>query len=748
MTAVKSLLEQARNPNFWRSLNPELSVSEDLLPESLAPFTVEPEQMKKLLLTLKTDGYFQIDGILPEADVLRMSAGVEKIRQVGWTPPFVFVYDEFWQTFCRLSQILSTVLGQDYQQLPDFWAWYIDPNKTETGWRPHRDKSQNTLLPDGMPKSLTVWIPLSDATPLNGCMYILPAAFDPNYGRDFSVHEIDSIQDIRALPAPVGSVLCWNQAVLHWGGRSSERATHPRLSFAFEFQRGDVTPYNTPLLDPSKPPTFSQRLGLIGKQILQYKHIYPLSEQLAELAVELKKMDTNEPSTNLEKSPSERREINSQTSELSEQIRQQFDFSPYPRTPLEESPKDKPSLLYIYNIVTPYYRRNRKIIDSQDKVILDAACGTGYKSLILAEANPGAKIVGVDLSEESVKLARQRLQYHGFDNTEFHVLAIEDLPSLEMEFDYINNDEMLYFLPDPVVGLQAMKSVLKPDGIIRTNLHSSFQRANFFRVQTLFKKMGVMEEEEQELGIELVRQTMGALRDEVLLKAQTWHSKYETEDELIVVNHLLRGDRGNTIPELFSALRAADLEFVSMVNWWQWDLMALFKDPDDLPVFLGMTLPELSVEEELHLFELLHPVNRLLDIWCGHPNQAESFTPISEWTNSDWQKAQIYLHPQLKTPKFKADLIESLPQLRMFEISKHLQLIEKFVTLDTSMAVCLLLLVEAPQSMRSLVERWQQVRPLNPVTLAPTDEEKAFYLIQQMLTQLERLGYVLLERQS
>ncbi len=48
---------------------------------------------------------------------------------------------------------------------------------------------------------------------------------------------------------------------------------------------------------------------------------------------------------------------------------------------------------------------------------------------------------------------------------------------LGLEFDYINADEVLYLLPDIVEGLKAMKAVLKPEGIIRTNLHSSFQRA-------------------------------------------------------------------------------------------------------------------------------------------------------------------------------------------------------------------------------------------------------------------------------
>jgi len=46
------------------------------------------------------------------------------------------------------------------------------------------------------------------------------------------------------------------------------------------------------------------------------------------------------------------------------------------------------------------------------------------------------------------------------------------------------------------------------------------------------------------------------------------------------MNYLLQGDKGFTITELFAALKAADLEFISMVNWRQWDLMDLFKEKD------------------------------------------------------------------------------------------------------------------------------------------------------------------------
>ena len=436
--------------------------------------------------------------------------------------------------------------------------------------------------------------------------------------------------------------------------------------------------------------------------------------------------------------------------ELLEKIRQQFDFGPYPRVAVDKSPKEDISTLYFHNLVTSYYLRNQKIIDTKDKLILDAGCGTGYKSLVLAEANPGAKIIGIDISEQSLDLARKRFQHHGLENGDFHLLSVYELPNLGLEFDYINCDELLYLFPEPALALESMKSVLKPQGIIRSNLHSSLQRFHFFRAQEVFQMMGLMDGNPEDMEIDIALETIKALKNGVDLKAKTWSSNYEGEDnkQAVLMNYLFQGDKGYTIPDLFAALSTADLEFISMVNWRQWKLLDLFKDPDNLPVFLAMSLPDISVEQQLHLFELLHPIHRLLDFWCGHPNQAQSFVPVAEWTDSDWQVATVYLHPQLKTQAVKEEIVRCTTQFNPFEISKYLPVTGVQSLIDTAVAACLLPLLESTQSLQTLVERWQKLRPVHPVTLQPTAELEAFEIVRQALTGLEENGYVLLERES
>lgn len=435
--------------------------------------------------------------------------------------------------------------------------------------------------------------------------------------------------------------------------------------------------------------------------------------------------------------------------ELLEKIRQQFEFGPYPRIEIERSPKDDTTALYLHNLVTSYYLRNKKVISPEGKVILDAGCGTGYKSLVLAEANPSAKIVGIDISEQSIDLARKRFQHHGLENGEFQVLSIYDLSNIGLNFDYINCDELLYLFPEPAVALEAMKSVLKPQGIIRSNLHSSLQRFNYFRAQEVFQMMGLLDSNPEDMEIEIALETIKVLKDGVDLKTKIWHPNYEGENgkQDVLMNYLFQGDKGYTIPDLFAALRAADLEFISMVNWRQWKLMDLFKEPDNLPMFLEISLPETSVEQQLHLYELLHPIHRLLDFWCGHPNQAQPFVPVAEWSSSDWLDAKVHLHPQLKTPAVKQEAFKRTTLLNPFEISKYLPVTGEQTLIDSSVAACLLPLWEEAQSVPSLLNRWQKLRPVHPVTLEPTTESEAFEIVSSTLTGLESSGYVLLERQ-
>jgi ectoine hydroxylase-related dioxygenase (phytanoyl-CoA dioxygenase family) len=197
------------------------------------------------------------------------------------------LFDEFWVPFRKLAPIYQSLLG-NYAMLPAFWIWDVDPKRSESGWAPHRDKGRVALYPDGSPKAISTWIPLTAATPLNGCMYLVPAQHDKNYNTpEENTHQFE-VQSVRALPGVPGDVFMWNQAILHWGSKTSRFATESRISMSVEFQRGDIPPLQKGLLlNPQAVLPFETRLKLIAIQIMQYKHMYKILPEVESIANEL-----------------------------------------------------------------------------------------------------------------------------------------------------------------------------------------------------------------------------------------------------------------------------------------------------------------------------------------------------------------------------------------------------------------------------------------------------------------------------
>ncbi len=295
------LIHKLADPSFWLKLQPALHIEgkgeatqEDVPNPSLAEDSlVNPSQDELAQLTqdLRKDGYFQLESVLPFWDMITLSTGIEQIWKEGLPPLFVFLYDECWCCFERLHLVLQATLGPDYQQTANFWSWYVETSDQGLGWGAHRDR-EDLLLLDGSPQRVTMWISLTDSTPLNSCMYILPAYLDPiiadHQGKVIpNWIKIPNTQDIRALPVPAGSVLCWSDVVAHWGSRSSDQAPFPRLSIACEFQRGDIDQFDNEYTIPfpvlsRKRPNFSDRLRLISKQLVHYGHRYPIPAPLKE----------------------------------------------------------------------------------------------------------------------------------------------------------------------------------------------------------------------------------------------------------------------------------------------------------------------------------------------------------------------------------------------------------------------------------------------------------------------------------
>ena len=275
------------NLKFWQKLVPSLHVCDPNFIGNQKNLKLNADTLSAMDKNFLVEGYTRF---LPEDwffDIKALAEHIEKLQTQNFLPVFSFVYDEYWLLFEKLRDALSHVLGADYQTMPAFWTWCLMPGNESVGFPPHRDRGRTSLFDDGRTKCLTIWIALTDATAENGCIYLLPADLDPNYNTTEEDKWYFDYNDIRAQPCPAGTVMCWNQAILHWGGRSSHHAKNPRVSISVEFQRADVAPFNKPLLPNDSLPPFEVRMKLIALQILQYKHLYPLSPDLEEFMIQM-----------------------------------------------------------------------------------------------------------------------------------------------------------------------------------------------------------------------------------------------------------------------------------------------------------------------------------------------------------------------------------------------------------------------------------------------------------------------------
>jgi len=109
---------------------------------------------------------------------------------------------------------------------------------------------------------------------------------------------------------------------------------------------------------------------------------------------------------------------------------------------------------------------HKETVYSAGAKVLEAGCGVGAQTLMLANNSPEAKIVSVDISQESINKAKDLLNTHEISNVEFKVADIFNLPFEAETFDHIFVCFVLEHLKDPIKALESLRKVLKKGGSI------------------------------------------------------------------------------------------------------------------------------------------------------------------------------------------------------------------------------------------------------------------------------------------
>jgi len=98
--------------------------------------------------------------------------------------------------------------------------------------------------------------------------------------------------------------------------------------------------------------------------------------------------------------------------------------------------------------------------------VLEAGCGIGAQTMILAKNSPDALITSIDISEDSLKRAQERIRKERITNVTFHQGDIYHLLFKPESFDHIFVCFVLEHVADPMLALKQLLPLLKKGGTI------------------------------------------------------------------------------------------------------------------------------------------------------------------------------------------------------------------------------------------------------------------------------------------
>ncbi len=192
-----------------------------------------------------------------------------------------------------------------------------------------------------------------------------------------------------------------------------------------------------------------------------------------------------------------------------------------------------------------------------DYTILIAGCGTSQAAKH-ALRQPTCHVVGIDISETSVRHTDTLKRKYRLINLEVQQLPVERVGELGRRFDKIVCTGVLHHLPDPDAGLRALQAVLEPDGALHLMVYAPYGRAGVTLLQDYCRRLGIGHSAQE---IRDLAATLTALpRAHPLARLLAESPDFQSPDGL--ADALLNPqDRAYSVPQLFDWLQRGGLRF-------------------------------------------------------------------------------------------------------------------------------------------------------------------------------------------
>ena len=261
-----------------------------------------------------------------------------------------------------------------------------------------------------------------------------------------------------------------------------------------------------------------------------------------------------------------------------------------------------------------YWPHLRAMPEKMD--ILIAGCGTNQAAYYACRF-PQSRITAVDLSQTSLDHEAKLKAKHGLDNLTIEKRDLTTIGELNQDYDYIVSSGVLHHLPDPSKGFEALKNVLRPEGVLHVMVYGTSLRLGVYLMQDLFRTCGLQQTPED---LQLVKETLQVLpQDHVARRYMNSASdlKYEAG---MVDTFLHRQDRSFYVPELFEMFQGVGLAFLSWIDNLDYSLEAAL--PASHP--LWHKLRKLDPMHQAHACDLLTQTKGTHRIVLAHPDYAKA----------------------------------------------------------------------------------------------------------------------------
>lgn len=194
---------------------------------------------------------------------------------------------------------------------------------------------------------------------------------------------------------------------------------------------------------------------------------------------------------------------------------------------------------------------------SPKRSVLVAGCGTSQAARY-AMANPEASVVGIDVSDTSLRHTRSLADRHDLDNLTLRRLAVEDAPELGLAFDHIVCTGVIHHLADPELGLSALTKVLAPGGALHLMVYALFGRTGAAMIRRYSQLLGLTttESDMTELQASLRELPTGHPLVSLLGRAPDFDDRDALADAMLNPR-----ERAYTVPQLLQLLDGAGLAF-------------------------------------------------------------------------------------------------------------------------------------------------------------------------------------------